>query len=137
MTPAQHRLALYRTLAARLRELADRYARLVEELEEDLSGGMDKEDRMGLKRVLIRTYSAGVHFGELVRRDGKEVELTNARKIWSWQGANTLHEIALHGVSKGSRVSEPVPSIVLTEAIEIIEMSAEAWSIMEGIGWSR
>ncbi len=39
--------------------------------------------------VLVRTYSAGVHFGILVKRDGKEVTLANCRRIWSWNGANT------------------------------------------------
>src|SRR5262245_23089520 len=72
---------------------------------------------MDKKVVLVRTYSAGVHFGTLVERTGKEVVLSNARRIWRWSGANTLHEIATAGVGKGSRVSEPVDSITLTEAI--------------------
>lgn len=87
--------------------------------------------------VLVRTYSAGVHFGTLARQNGKEVELQKARRIWSWVGANTLHEIALHGVGKDSRVSEPVPEIALTEAIEIIPMSEAAVAAMEGVAWSK
>lgn len=43
--------------------------------------------------VVVRTYSAGVHAGELVSQNGKEVTLKNARRIWYWRGANTLHEI--------------------------------------------
>ena len=38
----------------------------------------------GLPAVLIRTYSAGVHFGYLKRREGKEVELVNTRRVWYW-----------------------------------------------------
>ena len=32
--------------------------------------------------VIVRTYSAGVHFGYLVAREGKEVRLTRSRRIW-------------------------------------------------------
>lgn len=87
--------------------------------------------------VVIRTYSAGVHIGVLERREGKEVTLSNARRIWSWQGANTLHEIALRGVAKGSNVSEPVAHIDLTETIEVLHATPEARANMEAIGWSR
>ena len=80
------------------------------------------------KYVLIRTYSAGVHFGEIVRRDGMEVELNNARRIWAWKGANTLSDIAVKGLKNGkdSRISLTVKSIILTQAIEIIPISATA-----------
>lgn len=77
--------------------------------------------------VVVRTYSAGVHIGELVSRTGSEVELANAHRLWRWRGANTLHEVALRGVAQDhTRISERVPKIVLTGAIEIIECSAAA-----------
>lgn len=85
--------------------------------------------------VVVRTYSAGVHVGELVERNGKEVVLANARRIWSWKGANSLNEIALRGVGAGSRVSEAVPSITLTEAIEVIQSSAEGEKALRGATW--
>ncbi len=89
------------------------------------------------KYCVIRTYSAGVHVGVVESHEGTEVRLTDARRIWSWKGANTLHEIALHGVGKGSRVSEPVPDILLTEAIELIPASDEARANMSAIVWAR
>lgn len=74
---------------------------------------------------IIRTYSAGVHIGEVIERVGKEVKLRNARRLWSWQGANTLNEVALYGVDRSmSRISEIVPGpIEITEAIEVIPVS--------------
>lgn len=92
---------------------------------------------MNQKHVIVRTYSAGVHYGELVERNGKEVRLANARRIWSWRGANTLHEVALHGVGKGSRVSESVSAISLTEAIEIIDCAPEAIESMAAASWAK
>lgn len=89
------------------------------------------------KFAVIRTYSAGVHIGTVVGHSGTEVQLSSARRIWYWRGANTLHEIALRGVGKGSKVSEPVDSILLTEAIEIIPVTDEARANLEGIQWAR
>lgn len=87
--------------------------------------------------VLVRTYSAGVHFGELVSREGREVVLANARRIWRWEGANTLHEIALHGVAATSRISEAVPEVTLTEAIEVIPMQPAALDCLASRGWGK
>lgn len=76
--------------------------------------------------VLVRTRSAGVHMGTLEESHGTAVLLSTARRLWSWKGANTLHEISLHGVGSGSKISEAVPSILLTEAIEIIPILPKA-----------
>ena len=86
--------------------------------------------------VVVRTYSAGVHFGELSDRTGKEVTLTNARRLWRWFGANTLHEVATNGVANNSKVSDPVPQITLTEAIEVITCSAEGEAKLRVAPWS-
>lgn len=87
------------------------------------------------KFCVIRTYSAGVHVGTLTKHKGTKVTLANARRIWSWLGANTLHEIALAGVGKGSKISAPVESILLTEAIEIIPATAAAQTNLESGKW--
>ena len=93
------------------------------------------------KIVLVRTYSAGVHFGELVSRKGKEIVLRDARRIWRWRGANTLSEVATTGVEPASsgwtRVSEPVSEITLTEAIEVIVMSTKAAVSCANAGWAK
>ena len=78
--------------------------------------------------VLVRTYSAGVHVGTLAAGNGREVNLTDSRRIWYWDGAASLSELAVAGTAKPDRCkfSVPVTSIVLTEAIEIIEVTDEA-----------
>ena len=74
--------------------------------------------------VIVRTYSAGVHIGTLVARQGTEVLLRDARRLWRWEGAFTLSEVATAGVLRsGSRISHAVPQILLTEAIELIPVS--------------
>lgn len=75
-------------------------------------------------KVLIRTYSAGVHFGTLVSKKGQEVHLSNARRLWSWNGALSLSEVASKGIDiKNSKISVPVDEILLTQAVEIISIS--------------
>lgn len=86
------------------------------------------------KPVIVRTYSAGVHFGYLAAKNGKEVSLTGSRRIWYWKGANTLSEIALRGVGAGSKIAERV-NLVLTEAIEIIDCTKEAALNLEAAVW--
>lgn len=77
-------------------------------------------------RVLVRTQSAGVHYGTLASRQGQETILTNARRIWSWTGALSLSEIAAKGVNvSGSKISLPVEEIILPTSIEIIKVSEQ------------
>lgn len=93
--------------------------------------------RTKMKPVIVRTYSAGVHFGYLKSRVGKEVELDRSRRIWRWCGAWTLSEIAKNGLDKdNSKVAAPV-SIVLTEAIEIIDCEPAAVECLEAAKWSN
>jgi hypothetical protein len=92
-----------------------------------------------MQYVVVRTYSAGVFAGELARRDGKEVELRNARRIWYWAGAASLSQLAMEGVSKpaGCKFPVAVESIVLTEAIEIISVTDAARGSIESVPvWS-
>lgn len=87
------------------------------------------------KDVLVRTYSAGVHVGTLKSRDGNEVVLTNARRLWFWDGAATLSQLAIDGTSKPTKCKFPaaVPEILLTEAIEIIPITDKARESIAGV----
>lgn len=87
------------------------------------------------KYCIIRTYSAGVHAGYLESKNGKEVVLRNARRLWRWAGAFTLSEISIDGVSKPEecKFSAAVDKIILTEAIEIIPCTDKAERIIKGV----
>lgn len=85
------------------------------------------------KYVIVRTYSAGVHFGRLMWRYGKEVLLCDARRIWYWEGAFTLNAIAVNGVAKTSKLSIPVSEILLTEAVEVIPCTETASANLRGM----
>lgn len=76
--------------------------------------------------VIARTYSAGVHVGTLMERDGMVVVLSQTRRIWYWEKAFTLSAIAMHGVGKKSKLSVVIPEILLTQVIELIPCTEEA-----------
>lgn len=87
------------------------------------------------KYVLVRTYSAGVFAGTLVSRNGKEVELKDARRIWYWSGAASLSQLAVDGTAKPKDCKFPceVSRIELMEAIEILEVSDKARESIKGV----
>ena len=91
------------------------------------------------KYVIVRTYSAGVFAGTLESRNGREVVLTNARRIWYWRGAASLSELAVRGTSRPRDCKFPVavPSVTLTEAIEILDTTPAARASIEAVPeWS-
>ena len=87
------------------------------------------------KYVIVRTNSAGVFAGHLKSREGKEVILTEARRLWYWSGAASLSQLAVTGTSKPKECKFPVavPSVTLTEAIEILDATAEAEISIKGV----
>jgi hypothetical protein len=88
-----------------------------------------------MEYVIVRTYSAGCFAGFLKSRNGKEVELTDARRLWYWAGAASLSELASKGTSKPKECKFPctVSKVVLTEAIEILDVTPEARASIEGV----
>lgn len=78
--------------------------------------------------VIVRTYSAGVFAGTLKSREGREVVLTNARRLWYWKGAASLSQLSVDGVKYPDECKFPceVPEVTLLEAIEILPVSEKA-----------
>jgi hypothetical protein len=78
--------------------------------------------------VIVRTYSAGVFAGTLESRKGREVILTNARRLWYWKGAASLSQLAVDGVScpKECKFPVEVPRVELLETIEILDVTSTA-----------
>ena len=91
------------------------------------------------KFVIIRTESAGVHAGFLKEKNGNEVILGSARRLWYWEGAASLSELAVRGVSKPKKCKFPavLDEILLLGVIEIIPATEEArLSIAEVPEWT-
>lgn len=85
------------------------------------------------KKVLVRSYDAGVYFGTLVEtnEDGTTVKLEKVRNIWRWEGASCLLQIANDGIRDG-KVSTAVDSMVLMRVCQIIPLTDKAIANLEG-----
>ena len=80
------------------------------------------------KYCMVRTRDAGVFAGTLERLDGDTALVANARRIWYWDGAATLSQLANEGTKKPENCKFPAPvaEVLLTEAIEIISATEAA-----------
>jgi len=88
-----------------------------------------------LKYHIVRTYSAGVFAGYIEKREGKEVTIRDARRLWYWNGAASLSQLAMSGTSKpgGCKFPQTVDRLLVLEAIEILECTEEARKSIQGV----
>lgn len=92
------------------------------------------------KLVMVRTYSAGVHFGTLKSKDRDEVVLNNSHRVHYWVNACSLSQLANQGSqnkNSENRISVAVDQILLTNVIEIIEMKKEAFDNLTSVLWKK
>jgi len=87
------------------------------------------------KYCIVRTYSAGVFAGELQSRNGQEVVLHNARRLWKWSGAASLSQLAMEGVKNPDDCMFPceVSRVELLNAIEILDCTEMARLSIKGV----
>lgn len=92
------------------------------------------------KRVIIRAYGAGVFFGTLNEVENDTVELVKARRLWYWDGAASLSQLALEGTTApgNCKFTVTVDSIVINKVIEIIPVTETAEKSIDSVKiWKR
>lgn len=89
----------------------------------------------GLKYVICRTQSAGVFAGYLKSRDGQEVNMLKARRLYYWDGAASLSQAAMEGFSKPQNCKFPqeVDEVLLLNAIEILPCTLKSQKSIKGV----
>lgn len=95
---------------------------------------------MEKQKVIVRGDRSGVFFGQLSARNGREVGLSNCRRLWYWSGAASLHQLAAEGVKNPQecKFTMPVSNIVILDAIEIIPCTEAAVANIDGVRqWKR
>ena len=104
-------------------------------VKEDSLSENKAESKDGLPYVIIRTYSAGVFAGYLKTRNGQEGIVINARRIWFWDGAASLSQLAMEGTKKPDNCKFPceVSSITLTQIVEILDCTEKARKSIQGV----
>jgi hypothetical protein len=80
------------------------------------------------KYYIVRTENAGVFFAQVEKLDGQTAKLKNSRRIWYWDGAASLSELAVNGTAKPENCKFPVSveSMTVFEVIELIECTEKA-----------
>jgi hypothetical protein len=93
------------------------------------------ESLSGMPYVICRTYSAGVFAGYLRARNGQEVDLVRARRLWYWSGAASLSQLSVDGVKKPNDCKFPceIESQLLLQVIEIIPCTEKARLSIAGV----
>ncbi len=84
---------------------------------------------------LVRTYSAGVFAGYIESRNGSELVMRNARRIWYWSGAASLSQLAMEGTSDPDSCKFPceVDRVELFNVIEILDVTEKAKKSIDSV----
>lgn len=91
-------------------------------------------------RKIVRTNRAGVFFGKVEKKDGNTVTLSNARRLWYWDGAASLSELAQYGTANVSRCKFPcaVDEVELFDVLEIVSVTESAAASIDKVPeWKR
>lgn len=79
------------------------------------------KNKKGLEYCIVRTYSAGVFAGYYDRTTkGEEGIVYEARRLWYWDGAASLSQLATDGVSKPENCKFPceIEEVTLKNIVE-------------------
>ena len=95
---------------------------------------------MKKQKYIIRCDRAGVFFGEVKERSGQEATLANVRKIWYWEGACAVEELAVNGTAAPGKckLTVTVPEMVVTGVIQVVPCTDKAVKSLDGVEeWRR
>jgi hypothetical protein len=87
------------------------------------------------QKYIVRTERAGVFYCEIKERNGNEAVITNVRRLWYWDGAASLSQLATEGTSKPIRCkfTVVVPIMTILGVLEIIPCSDAAVASIERV----
>lgn len=88
-----------------------------------------------MSKYIVRGDRSGVFYGDITNRDGREVTISNVRRLWYWDGAASLSQLAAEGVKKPGKCkfTMTVSSITILDAIELLPCTEEAGKSIEGV----
>jgi len=90
---------------------------------------------MKKEKFIVRGDRSGVFFGEIKERNGQEVTMANVRRLWYWDGAASISQLAKEGTVRphNCKFTVTVDEIVVLDAIEIDKCTNEAIKSIEGV----
>ena len=90
-------------------------------------------DKFINERVIVRARGAGVFYGTLKAKDGDEVLLADARRIYRWRGASECIELAQAGCSKDSQITRAAAEVIVENVLEIHPCTAAAVASIDNV----
>lgn len=87
------------------------------------------------KKVIVRGDRSGIFFGTLAEVEGREVKLLNCRRLWYWDGAASISQLAKDGTSRpeNCKFTVIVNEIVIFDVIEVILCDEKAINSIEEV----
>lgn len=87
------------------------------------------------RKCIVRGDRSGVFFGNVKAIEGKVVEMNNVRRIYYWEGANSISDLAIQGTKKPQKCkfTKAVNQLLLTDVIEINVCTDEAIENIESV----
>lgn len=89
---------------------------------------------------IVRTTNAGVFFGKIKEKSADEITMTEVRKIWHWEGACAVEQLAMDGTKRpdGCKFTVVVPEMTIANPIQIILCTEKATASLAGVAvWQR
>jgi len=87
------------------------------------------------KMKVIRSNGSGVWVGEIVSKVGNTVVIKDAIRIWYWDGAASLSELAQTGTKKpeNCKFCIPVDEVEVFYVLEILSVTDQAEASIKGV----
>lgn len=92
------------------------------------------------KFYIVRADRAGVFFGKIKEKSQGEVTMTDVRKIWYWDGACAVEQLAIDGTKSPNscKLTVTVPEMIIANPIQIIPCTDKATKSLLGVKvWER
>lgn len=89
---------------------------------------------------IVRSDNAGVFFGKISMISQNEVTMTDVRKLWYWEGACAVEQLALEGTKTPQKClfTVVVPEITVMNPAEILRCTDEAVRSLSGVpAWKK
>jgi len=84
---------------------------------------------------IVRARGAGVFFGKIKERNGREVTMTEARRLYYWKGATECCQLAAEGVKNPGecKFTMVVSEVVLMDVVEMQPCTDDAAASLRGV----
>lgn len=89
------------------------------------------------KYYIVRCNGAGVFMAKVISRskDGLQAKLKDSRRLWYWDGAASLSQLAVEGTKKPQECKFPIamPEQEVTGVLEIIPVTEAAKKSIDSV----